>query len=79
MMIKKLPSGFDINHGIPNKIFLTEAKGVERPFVTRILSKGQTDVMDRGYQSHKDFDLLQEESKHFVCRIKASKNLTRHH
>ena len=27
--------------------------------------------MDRGYQSHKDFDLLQKENKHFVCRIKA--------
>jgi len=26
--------------------------------------------MDRGYQSHRDFDLLQSESKHFVCRIK---------
>ena len=67
----KAHCGFDINHGIPNKIFLTEGNGGERPFVTRILSKGQTGVMDRGYQSHKDFDLLQEESKHFVCRIKA--------
>ncbi len=27
--------------------------------------------MDRGYQSHKEFDLLQEESKQFVCHIKA--------
>ena len=63
--------GFDINHGIPNKIFLTEGSGGERPFVTRILSKGQTGVMDRGYQSHKSFDLLQDEGKHFVCRIKA--------
>ena len=27
--------------------------------------------MDRGYQSHHDFDLLQEDGKHFVCRIKA--------
>ena len=38
--------------------------------MTRILSKGQTGVMDRGYQSHRDFDLLQNENKHFVCRIK---------
>lgn len=65
----KAHCGFDINHGIPKKIFLTEGKGGERPFVTRILSKGQTGVMDRGYQSHRDFDLLQEEGKHFVCRI----------
>jgi len=68
--------GFDINHGIPSKIFLTEGKGAERPFVNMILSKNQTGVMDRGYQSHKDFDLLQEEGKHFVCRIKASTKRT---
>lgn len=67
----KAHCGFDINHGIPNKIFLTEGNGGERPYVSRILSKGQTGVMDRGYQSHKVFDLLQEENKHFVCRIKA--------
>ena len=68
--------GFDINHGIPNKIFLTDGNGGERPFVTRILSKGKTGVMDRGYQSHKDFDLLQEEGKHFVCRIKSKTTRT---
>ena len=72
----KAHCGFDINHGIPNKIFLTDGKGSERPFVTRILSKGQTGVMDRGYQSHKDFDLLQEEGKHFVCRIKSKTTRT---
>jgi len=66
----KAHCGFDINHGIPNKIFLTDGNGGERPFVSRILSKGQTGVMDRGYQSHRDFDLLQDENKHFVCRIK---------
>ncbi len=67
----KAHCGFDINHGIPNKIFLTEGNGGERPYVNRILSKGQTGIMDRGYQSHKAFDLLQDENKHFVCRIKA--------
>ena len=66
-----LHCGFDINHGIPNKIFMTEGNGAERTFVPKILSKGQTGVMDRGYQSHKEFDLLQEQGKHFVCRIKA--------
>ena len=30
-------------------------------------AKGQTGIMDRGYQSHKDFDLLQDEKKHFVA------------
>ena len=67
----KAHCGFDINRGIPSKIFLTNGNGGERPFVSEILSKGQTGVMDRGYQSHKSFDLLQEEEKHFVCRIKA--------
>lgn len=66
----KVHCGFDINRRIPSKIFLTDGNGAERPFVARILCKGQTGVMDRGYQSHKDFDLLQEEGKHFVCRIK---------
>ncbi len=62
--------GFDINHAIPSKIFLTDGKGDERPFVSKILSPGQTGIMDRYYQCHKDFDLWQTEGKHFVCRIK---------
>jgi hypothetical protein len=66
----KVHLGFDINHGIPRKIFLTDGKGPERPFVSTILSPGQTGVLDRGYQAHDLFDLWQEERKHFVCRIK---------
>lgn len=62
--------GFDINRGIPSKIFLTNGKGDERPFVSQILTPGQTGVMDRYYQRHKSFDLWQAEGKHFVCRIK---------
>lgn len=68
--------GFDINRGIPRKIFLTAGKGGERPFVSRILEQGETGVLDRGYQSHKNFDLLQSEGKHFVCRIKANTTIT---
>lgn len=64
--------GFDLNHGIPRKIFLTTGKGDERPFVSQILSPGQTGILDRYYQCHKSFDQWQEELKHFVCRIKAS-------
>jgi hypothetical protein len=64
--------GFDINRGIPRKIFLTDGKGPERPFVSQILEPGETGILDRGYQSHKNFDLLQQEGKHFVCRIKAN-------
>jgi hypothetical protein len=62
--------GFDINRGIPRKIFLTAGKGSERPFVSKILAPGETGVLDRGYQSHNNFDILQEDGKHFVCRIK---------
>jgi hypothetical protein len=64
--------GFDINRAIPSKIFLTDGKEGERPFVAMILSPGQTGVMDRGYQCHKSFDQWQNKGKHFVCRIKAN-------
>jgi hypothetical protein len=32
----KVHLGFDLNRGIPRKIFLTEGKGAERPFVSKI-------------------------------------------
>jgi hypothetical protein len=51
--------GFNINKGIPTDVHLSNGKGAERPFVSVILSPGETGIMDRGYQSHKDFDLLQ--------------------
>ena len=72
----KVHVGFDLNRSIPRKIFLTVGKGPERPFVSRILSPGQTGVMDRGYQCHRQFDIWQEENKFFLCRIKASTNKT---
>ena len=68
--------GFDLNRGIPAKIFMTNGKGDERPFVSQILAPGQTGVMDRYYQRHKSFDLWQAEEKHFVCRIKENTNKT---
>lgn len=71
--------GFNINQGIPVKIFLTDGKADERPFVSQILTEGQTGIMDRYYQCHKDFDLWQTEKKHFICRIRANtrKNVIR--
>jgi hypothetical protein len=72
----KVHLGFDLNHSIPAKIFLTDGKGDERPFVKQILSSGQTGVMDRYYQCHKNFDRWQETGKHFVCRIKAGTRKT---
>ena len=66
----KLHLGFDLNHGIPSKLFLTEGNGAERPFVSRIIEPGQTGVLDRGYQAHHLFDQWQLDGCHFVCRIK---------
>ena len=66
----KLHLGFDLNHGVPRKLFLTEGNGAERPFVSRIIDPGQTGVLDRGYQAHHLFDQWQQDGCHFVCRIK---------
>jgi hypothetical protein len=68
----KVHIGFDLNRGIPKKIFLTDGNGDERPFVSKIIAPGETSVMDRYYQRHKSFDEWQAEGKHFICRIKAS-------
>jgi len=66
----KVHLGFDLNRGIPRKLYLTEGKGAERPFVSCILESGQTGVMDRGYQDHSRFDEWIDEEKHFVARLK---------
>lgn len=71
----KVHMGFNINRGIPSKIFLTPGKEPERPFVNKIVSRGQTAVMDRGYQCQRNFDEWQKEGIHFACRIK--KNTTK--
>jgi len=68
----KLHLGLDLNHSIPRKLFLTEGKGAERPFVSKIIDPGQTAVLDRGYQAHHLFDQWQRDNCHFVCRIKES-------
>lgn len=68
--------GFDINRGIPRKIFLTDGKEGERPFVDKILEKGETGVTDRGYQCHALFDAWQVAEKHFVSRIKTGTSKT---
>jgi hypothetical protein len=68
--------GFDINRGIPRKIFLTDGKEGERPFVEKIIGVGETAVVDRGYQSHALFDAWQVAEKHFVCRIKEGTSKT---
>jgi len=77
----KVHIGFDINHSIPLRIHLTEGKADERPFVDKILSKGQTGVMDRYYQCHKNFDDWQAQGKHFICRIreKTTKTVIQHY
>ena len=72
----KVHVGFDLNQGIPRKIFLTNGKGAERPFVSQILSPGDTGVMDRGYQCHEKFDQWQNDQMRFMCRIKAKTKKT---
>ena len=66
----KVHVGFDLNRGIPRKLYLTDGKGAERPFVPLLLEEGQTGVIDRGYQDHTRFDAWIDEGKHFVARIK---------
>lgn len=68
--------GFDINRGIPRKIYLTDGQEGERPFVDQIIAKGETGVMDRGYQQHSHFDQWQASEKFFVCRIKENTHKT---
>lgn len=68
----KVHVGFDLNRSIPRKVHLTHGNGAERPFVSQILSKGQTGVLDRGYQCHDLFDQWQNNDQLFICRIKAS-------
>lgn len=72
----KLHLGFNVNQGVPQKLFLTNGKADERPFVHDIIEPGQTGIMDRGYQHHKNFDQLQEAQKHFVCRVKKNTHKT---
>ncbi len=52
----KVHIGFNLNQSIPSKIYLTHGKGDERPFVKKIVTKGQTAVADRYYLCHKNFD-----------------------
>jgi len=66
----KVHLGFDLNRSIPRKLYLTEGKVAERPFVSCILEPGQTGVVDRGYQDHNRFDEWIDEGKHFVARLK---------
>jgi len=68
----KVHMGFDINRSIPRKLFLTDGKAGERPFVSQILSPGETGVLDRGYQCHNSFDDWQRRAIFYACRIKAS-------
>ena len=68
----KVHVGFDLNRSIPRKVYLTDGNGAERPFVSRIISEGQTGVLDRGYQCHELFDQWQQNGQFFICRIKAN-------
>lgn len=66
----KIHLGFDVNRGIPRKLYLTDGKADERPFADKIIEPGQTGILDRYHQRHENFDLWIEKDKHFLCRIK---------
>jgi len=72
----KVHLGFNLNHGIPERISLSAGKADERPFVKKLVEPGQTVVADRYYQCHKNFDEYQSEERHFVIRIKKSTRKT---
>lgn len=72
----KVHLGLDLNRGIPERVYLSAGKADERPFVEKILAPGQTGVMDRYYQCHKNFDQWQTDNRHFVCRIRKSTRKT---
>jgi hypothetical protein len=57
----KLHFRFNLNHGIPSKLVLTEGKSAERTCVEQLVEPGQAAVMDRGYQAHQRFDHWKEE------------------
>jgi hypothetical protein len=66
---------------VPTMQFADDRSGVKKAKVhlglelNRGLS-GQTGVMDRCYQCHKNFDQWQVEDRHFVCRIRKSTRKT---
>ena len=72
----KVHLGFSLNKAIPERVYLSAGKADERPFVEKIVAPGQTAVMDRYYQCHKNFDQWQAEGRHFVCRIRKSTRKT---
>lgn len=72
----KVHLGFSLNRSIPERVYLSAGKADERPFVEKIVAPGQTGVMDRYYQCHKNFDQWQAEGRHFVCRIRKSTRKT---
>ncbi len=71
----KLHLGFDLTHGIPKSIVLTEGNGAERPQVSSLVQPGETTVSDRGYQDHERFDQWHEERRHYICRIKENTHM----
>lgn len=72
----KMHTSFAINHGLPQRIVLTDGKADEKDFVETLVDRGQTAVLDRYYHCHRNFDTWQAQNLHFVCRIKANTNKT---
>jgi len=67
----KIHLALDLNRGIPRRIEISGGKSYEGDYLNALIEKGQTGVLDRGYQKYENFDRLQAMGKHFVCRIQA--------
>ncbi|MDD2465434.1 MAG: transposase [Desulfobulbus sp.] len=71
----KLHLNFDLPHGIPLNLVLTDGNGAERPQVNFLVQPSQTGGMDRRYQDHEPFDQWHKEGRHFICRIKENTHM----
>lgn len=67
----KIHLGFNLNQGIPSKIFFTNGKGAERPFVRQLRIQIQNELRNSG--SSTDLFFFKEQKRYWIkiatCRI----------
>lgn len=62
--------GFAPQRAIPGGFVLTDGKADEKDQVETLVCPGQTGILDRYYQCHKDFDRWHLQGGKYVCWIK---------
>lgn len=60
---------WNLRHGLPEKIELTDGNYSERAVLRKIIKKGFTYLFDRGYNSYKLFMEFEERGAYFVTRL----------